>query len=176
VRALGADEKLRRLFLGVGVPEHHSEADMALCVKLASWTQKNPHQIDRLFRQSKLMRPKWDDRRGDQTYGQITIEKAIAACTQVYALEEEPHLAPIAELLNQPDEEHRWVVHDRMPTGGLVLVVAKPKVGKSVLVRALVAAVAQGKPWLGFDTLQGSVAYIDFDGKPGEVKAHFKKL
>ena len=40
--------------------------------------------MDRIFRSSGLMRPKWDTKRGAYTYGQITIEKAIAACTDVY--------------------------------------------------------------------------------------------
>src|SRR5262249_50949154 len=41
-----------------------SRADMALCTLLAFWTQ-DPAQIDRLFRQSELMRDKWDEKRGD---------------------------------------------------------------------------------------------------------------
>jgi len=54
-----------------------SEADFALCGLLASWT-RDPARIDRLFRQSGLMRPKWDEARGDRTYGQRTIDRVIA--------------------------------------------------------------------------------------------------
>lgn len=61
-----------------------SAADMALCNLLAFWTSRNAEQMDRLFRQSGLMRDKWDRPTGDSTYGQITIEKAIAGATQVY--------------------------------------------------------------------------------------------
>lgn len=61
-----------------------SEAEMALCNKLAFWTGRNSGQMDRLFRLSGLMRPKWDKRRGDSTYGQQTIVKAIANCQEVY--------------------------------------------------------------------------------------------
>jgi len=61
-----------------------SEADAALVMRLAFWTQKNLTQIDRLFRQSGLMRPKWDERHGRDTYGNFTIEKAIAKCSEVY--------------------------------------------------------------------------------------------
>jgi len=61
-----------------------SAADMALCNILAFWTGKNAGETDRLFRQSGLMRPKWDERRGRDTYGNITIQKAIADCNQVY--------------------------------------------------------------------------------------------
>jgi putative DNA primase/helicase len=54
-----------------------SEADLALCDMLAFWTQKDRAQMDRLFRQSGLKRPKWDEDRGDQTYGELTLEKAL---------------------------------------------------------------------------------------------------
>lgn len=61
-----------------------SEADLAFCNQLAFWTQKNPVQMDRIFRSSGLMRDKWDKKRGGQTYGYITINKAIANCIDVY--------------------------------------------------------------------------------------------
>ncbi|MDO5118329.1 MAG: hypothetical protein Q4D34_07570, partial [Eggerthellaceae bacterium] len=64
-----------------------SEADMALCMKLAFWTGKDAEQMDRLFRQSKLFREKWDERhRSDgTTYGQETVSKAIELQGDVYS-------------------------------------------------------------------------------------------
>ena len=50
---------------------------MGLCVRLAFWT-RDPDQLDRLFRQSGLMRAKWDTKHGAQTYGHMTIAKALA--------------------------------------------------------------------------------------------------
>lgn len=61
-----------------------SEADLALCSILAFWTGKSPEWIDRLFRKSKLFRPKWDEYRGSQTYGEITIAKVIAETEEVW--------------------------------------------------------------------------------------------
>jgi hypothetical protein len=61
-----------------------SSADLALCVLLAFWTQ-DAAQMDRLFRQSGLMRTKWDAKRGDQTYGERTIAEALARQTEHYA-------------------------------------------------------------------------------------------
>lgn len=62
-----------------GYPSH-SEADGALCAILAFWTDHDPAQMDRIFRQSGLMRTKWD-RIGDgatqRTVGQLTIDNAI---------------------------------------------------------------------------------------------------
>lgn len=61
-----------------------SEADMALCSILAFWTQKDPAQMDKIFRSSGLMREKWDRKERDTTYGAITINSAIAKCGVVY--------------------------------------------------------------------------------------------
>lgn len=61
-----------------------SAADMALCNMLAFWSGRNAEQMDRLFRQSGLMRDKWNRQTGNSTYGQITIAKAIAETAQVY--------------------------------------------------------------------------------------------
>jgi putative DNA primase/helicase len=54
-----------------------SAADLALCNLLSFWTD-DAGQIDRLFRASKLMRPKWDQKHaGDgSTYGRMTVDKA----------------------------------------------------------------------------------------------------
>lgn len=43
--------------------------------------------MDRLFRQSGLMRPKWDERHSarGETYGQMTIAKALVSAREVYA-------------------------------------------------------------------------------------------
>ena len=67
-----------------GIYSSQSEADLALCNQLAFWTQRDAIKMDRIFRRSGLMRPKWDTKRGEYTYGEMTIEKAIASCADVY--------------------------------------------------------------------------------------------
>ena len=67
-----------------GLFPSQSEADLALCNQLAFWTGRNEAQMDRIFRSSGLMRKKWDTKRGGDTYGNITIGKACAACVDVY--------------------------------------------------------------------------------------------
>lgn len=61
-----------------------SDADLAFCNMLAFWTQKDYQQIDRIFRTSGLMRKKWDEKRGQLFYSQMTIEKAMSNCKEVY--------------------------------------------------------------------------------------------
>ena len=72
--------KIRELFSGdiSGYGNDDSRADLALCNYLAYYTRHDAGQMDRLFRQSGLMRPKWDERHGAQTYGEMTIAKAIS--------------------------------------------------------------------------------------------------
>lgn len=67
-----------------GLFPSQSEADLALCNQLAFWTGRNAAQMDRIFRTSGLYRKKWDTKRGGDTYGNITIGKACASCTEVY--------------------------------------------------------------------------------------------
>ena len=61
-----------------------SRADQALCNILAFWCGGNPEQIDRIFRQSGLMRDKWDEKRGATTYGERTITEAVNGCGSFY--------------------------------------------------------------------------------------------
>jgi putative DNA primase/helicase len=63
----------------------HSEADSALCSMLAFYCNGSIEQIDRLFRKSALMRDKWDSRRSDSTYGNITIQRAVSGMTKFYS-------------------------------------------------------------------------------------------
>ena len=80
----GVGERFSALWAGDSTEyPSSSEADLALCVRLAFWTQ-NPAQIDRLFRQSGLMRDKWDELRGEFTYGEMTIQEALARQTTHY--------------------------------------------------------------------------------------------
>lgn len=62
----------------------HSEADAALCGMLAFWCGRDSEQIDRLFRRSGLMREKWNEKHGADTYGNTLIRKVCAECTEVY--------------------------------------------------------------------------------------------
>jgi len=65
-----------------------SRGDFAVCQRLARFTG-DAGQIDRLFRASKLMREKWDERRGDGTYGMMTIQRAMQrAATPAMAVDQ----------------------------------------------------------------------------------------
>jgi hypothetical protein len=74
-------EKFDRLWDGdIAGYAMHSEADLALCRLLAFWT-RDATQIDRMFKESRLMRDKWDERHGADTYGERTIAMALQHIT-----------------------------------------------------------------------------------------------
>lgn len=62
----------------------HSEADMSLASYLAFWCSGDIEQMDRLFRMSGLMREKWDRPQSGSTYGEITLNRAIANASAFY--------------------------------------------------------------------------------------------
>lgn len=82
-----------------------SAADLALCNHLAYWTGRDALQMDSVFRQSGLMRPKWDERRGKDTYGNMTISKAIAGTMNVYTPPDYAHGAEVGAAFLESDDE-----------------------------------------------------------------------
>jgi hypothetical protein len=58
-------------------------------------------------------------------------------------------LTPLGDLLKEPEEKVSWLLADKLPAGGISVMSAKPKVGKSTLARCLAVAVGKGEPFLG---------------------------
>jgi putative DNA primase/helicase len=78
-------EKFKALWEGdISVYPSQSEADLALASILAFWCGRDIKQMDRLFQSSGLMRDKWHRVQSGSTYGQITLEKAIANTKETY--------------------------------------------------------------------------------------------
>lgn len=78
-------EKFKKLWAGdISDYLSHSEADAALCSILAFYCGGDRNQMDRLFRNSALYRPKWDEYRGTDTYGDITLKNAISKSKAFY--------------------------------------------------------------------------------------------
>ena len=79
-------EKLAALLAGDWQPyaPSRSEADLALCNLLAFWLGADKARMDAAFRASGLYRKKWDERRGADTYGNLTLSRALADCQEVY--------------------------------------------------------------------------------------------
>jgi hypothetical protein len=85
-------------------------------------------------------------------------------------------LTPLRDLLAEPEEAIPWLVDKMLPAGGLSLLVAKPKVGKSTTARNAALAVARGEPFLSRETAPGPVVYLALEEKRSEVQAHFQRM
>ena len=103
-------EKFERLWTGdTSDYDSRSKADLALCCQLAFWTAGDPDWIDRLFRESELMRGEWDEQAqpdGDtdgRTYGEETIANALDRTTNYYGTEQTGQdVSPPAESASTP--------------------------------------------------------------------------
>ena len=78
-------QQIRDMFNGIlSVNDDHSSTDLAMCNYLAFWTGKSASRMDQMFRETGLMRDKWDrihHSSTGETYGERTISMAIASTT-----------------------------------------------------------------------------------------------
>jgi len=93
-----------------------AEADLSLCSSLVFFCGPDSTRIDRLFRQSGLYRPKWDEKHfGDgRTYGEATIQKALAGTHEFYSasngnghVQEDPPAPDFEDIDGEEGEEDR---------------------------------------------------------------------
>jgi len=80
-------QEIERLWNGdFSAHPSQSEGDLCLCSHLAFWLAGDAAAIDSAFRQSGLMRKKWDEKHHSDgsTYGEGTIKKAIEGCKTFY--------------------------------------------------------------------------------------------
>jgi hypothetical protein len=197
-RARGAanGEKFTRLYdggdwQGAGY-DSPSEADLALCSSLAFWTGRDPAAMDHLFRGSALWRPKWDDQHGAQTYGAMTVDKAIAGCAETYtpggrpptpapvALDAADYLEPIAVFLAEPDPPVAMLFPELLPVGVLMLVHGEPRARKSLAAFELALAAATGTAPFGLARFKPeapvSVLYIQEEDPRGPTRPRLRRL
>ncbi|MEH7150554.1 DNA primase [Bacillus thuringiensis] len=75
-------DEIRSLYQGKLLNGDHSASDLSLMNHLAFWTGKSATRMDSMFRESRLMRDKWDVihfRDTNETYGERTIATAISS-------------------------------------------------------------------------------------------------
>lgn len=68
----------------------HSEADLAFANDLAFWCGRDFSKMDEIFRQSDLMRDKYDEKHGKATYGVALLNKAINETSEVFNPKKQP--------------------------------------------------------------------------------------
>lgn len=85
-------------------------------------------------------------------------------------------LTSLKDLLDEPEEILPWVVKDMLPFGGSSIITAKPKVGKSTIVRQGMLNVARGELFLNRETIAGSIIYLALEEKRSEIRRHFRDM
>lgn len=84
-------------------------------------------------------------------------------------------LIPIKELY-KIETKLEWIVEHLLSKGGVSLLSAVPKAGKSQIARQLMSAIATGGKFLGRATIKGEVHYYAIEEQAEVVNASFKKL
>jgi AAA domain/NrS-1 polymerase HBD domain/IclR helix-turn-helix domain len=188
-RSRGGD-RFRALWVGdtTAYGGDQSAADLALCSDLAYWTGGDTERVDALFRSSGLMRSKWDERRGDTTYGARTIAVATTHREEGPMLNlKEPasstgrnghgpdpgklRVLDTRRLLTTPPPPLNWLVDGIFAQGKLTLVGGREKGGKSLVQLVLAACMASGGGEVAGITVQaGRVLLVDAEN--GERETH----
>jgi hypothetical protein len=154
-----------RLFSGQWEGDYPSlsEADEALCYRLAFWTGRDASRIDALYRQSGLYRDKWER----EDYREPTIKKAIDGTTEIYEprngltrsqtppANSGPALPAVCfksktteELMSRTLTRPSELIEGVMPTPGAVLIVGAKKSGKTILAVQTAIAIAARERYL----------------------------
>ena len=186
------DHSIRRLWEGIiDGYDSHSEADAALCSLLAYYTGPNPEKIDSLFRQSGLMRDKWDENRGSQTYGGTTIQNMmhrdkyyswVSADDVVGSFDSEPeqktetHTDDVkskngrfrnwSNVMNTANTQvEDWLLPNWLEFGSLGMLCGNPFEGKSTIVCELTAAIKKWGTFGPYAVSDCPILLIDLENK-----------
>jgi archaellum biogenesis ATPase FlaH len=121
-----------------------SEADLALCSMLGVLLAYDPVAMDRMFRRSGLLRPKWDERRGDSTYGQITVLKVVNGPRDEVVFDD--GVLAIDRGDSIVAEPIQWLWPGWIAFGKLTVLEGDPGLGKSTLTMDISARMSKGHP------------------------------
>jgi hypothetical protein len=79
------------------------------------------------------------------------------------------NLVTAASVVSEPVPETPWIWDGILPEGGMSLLAAKPKVGKTTLAIGLSVAISRGEAFLGRETQQAPVVYLALEEKKSEI-------
>ncbi|MBU6375014.1 MAG: AAA family ATPase [Bdellovibrionales bacterium] len=107
------------------------------------------------------------------------IGKIIEDLTAKYPqIQTEASAEPMLKIRNAaettPLPKLDYLIEDLLPTPGVSVLSARPKVGKSTLARYISMLVATGQAFYDRSTRQGKVLYVGLEDHPGELDKQFK--
>ena len=172
-----------KLWSGEDVYGDNSSNDMALCNHLCFWLERDPVRIDAAFRLSGLMRAKWDEPRGQQTYGELTIDKARQRVVNTYrpggAVEPRvrgesgskggrqgrPLVVPLD--FSKPVSAPETLIQRFLPRDGVGMLWGDPGSFKSFLAIDWTLRIVTGASWNSCKVSKGSAWYLAGEGHSG---------
>jgi AAA domain/Bifunctional DNA primase/polymerase, N-terminal/Primase C terminal 1 (PriCT-1) len=170
----GYREKLNTPQALAGIPEgQRDETLFRLACKLRSADVPREMAEALILEAARNCQPPFSER--------ISLEKVERAYRKYTPKRDSENTAPTGhfcliqaqDLLASEEPETEWLWDGILPAGGLSLLVAKPKVGKTTLAFNLALAVAGGRDFLGKKTKQSPVVYLALEEKRSEIR---KKL
>jgi hypothetical protein len=80
---------------------------------------------------------------------------------------------PLSAFLSQTSASKEWLIEGLLPQGGIALLVAKPKVGKSTISRDLTHALVTGRQFLSRQVIQGRVLFLALEDHSDRLRELF---
>jgi hypothetical protein len=181
--------KYKNLFNGdmTDYNDDHSSADMALIGHLRH-KGLSQDEADIVFRSSGLYRPKWDEQRGEQTYGQMTISKAFDGTITTHDSANPPKgrlpsLEDCRPTYHPNGMPPRTFVGPKIiegtrlfPINAVSLFVALGGVGKTSVLLSIATHIAAGKSWNGHPLEQKKVAMYFCEESGEEIDRKFSAI
>ena len=167
----------------------HSAADLAL-VGFFARMGLSQSEADKVFRSSRLYRPKWDEMRGDCTYGERTINKAFEgqapeigeSATEKVQLKQNlfsdidnfrPKFEPNGMRRRTFIGPHILNNIQLFPANALSALVALGATGKTSILMSIACHVAVGKTWNGYAVERKKVAMFFCEEDKEEITRKF---
>lgn len=87
-----------------------------------------------------------------------------------------PFALPLGEFMEAEAQETQFLVEDLIPRGGVAILAARPKVGKSLLAFNLAFALAEGKPFLGHETTKTKTLIVQLEDPSPEIRKRLNTM
>lgn len=170
--------------------DDHSSADLALVNHIAFYTQ-DTDQIDRVYRQSGLIRDKWDEKHSadGKTYGEMTILKALDGLNDTYSPPDAGKsggqskqsasspafpLIPITQIMSESFATD-WLIKHLLPADSTAMIFGPPSSCKSLTVMEMAYCIGTGEDYYGHPVKRGNIVYIAGEGRKG-INKRFQAL
>lgn len=108
----------------------------------------------------------------------IDYASKIQAEAKYAAEDKTPGALALAEFLEKPLAEEKYLINGVIPTNGTVTIVAAKKTGKSTFVYNLIASLVSGEPLLGSFTVNGfsgRVGYVNYELTEEQAQEWFRR-